>query len=342
MLLILACVFVFNPFRTASAEQTDIPPAEETQPAAEPQQLLLIDGDPQATSAQQLRRDNAILTWTPTGHDQDQDFYDIRVGTSSETDELTGELTAAPWFANGLPDAQYDMKAHPAGTYYWQVRSCGELGVCDSWSPVWTMNLDDTPPPIPTLERTTGEYDKVVAFTGTAEAGASVNLTVGDKACTAAVAQDGSWNCTFDGEFDYGDYSLTARASDAAGNASTEVIMEFSVIELFVAPQIAPEELPPVLDIVPADTTPENKVYRQPTVSVIDVVNTGTSQPDETAVAAPKVLSTDGGIVQSSENGWQVLGLPWFLWLGSLGGIAASWWAFGMPVPRRLGSVFSL
>jgi hypothetical protein len=99
--------------------------------------------------------------------------------------------------------------------------------------------------------------------------------------------------------------------------------------------------LPPVLNIVPVDETPENKVFQQPETAAIDVVNTSADKTDSHA-ALVKPLSTDGGIVQSSENGWQVFGLPWFMWVGSAAGIAGACWVFGVPFPRRLTSILSL
>jgi hypothetical protein len=106
------------------------------------------------------------------------------------------------------------------------------------------------------------------------------------------------------------------------------------------------EALPPVLDTVPVDETPENKTVQQPTTAVIDTVNIAANttpvEADDVAAPVVKPLSTEGGIVQSSENGWQIFGLPWFLWAGSAAGITGAVWAFGVPIPRRLTSILSL
>jgi len=331
------------------AAEPDKVPAEEQAPLADqqPTQTLLQTGEPQSTTAAETKPADTILRWTPTGVGDVQDMYDIRVATDPTVDPAKGELTTAMVkTVDGLVSAEFDARDLPEGVYYWQVRSCSAAlpSACHDWSAVWTLRVDATVPVAPTVEFTSETYSQTVSFAGTAEAATTVSVTVGDKTCTATAGENGAWSCTFDGDFEYGDYTATVRTADTAKNVSPDVLLDFNVKELFVAPVITQAELPPVLDIVPVDETPENKVEQKPVTAVIDVVNTGTAtdQDISTPTVAIKPLSTDGGIIQSSENGWQIFGLPWFLWAGSGAGLAGAFWAFGVPVPRRLTAMFSL
>lgn len=325
---------------TAAAE-ADIDPVMEEQTELEP--LTFTAGTPASTTPSDVKPTDAILKWTATGTGTQEDTYDVRLAASNEVDIDTGELTTPVHSENGLTVPQYDATALALaeGAYYWQVRSCG-LITCNDWSPVWSLIVDGTAPAEPTAAVTSDAYDQTVILAGSAEAGSTVHVTVGDLNCTTMTLEDGTWNCQFSDEFEFGDYAALIKTTDKAGNESTVLMLEFAVKELFVAPQITAEELPIALEIVPVDETPENKVFKQPVTSVIDVVNTGNTDELNQPKATVAPLSTDGGIVQSSENGWQVLGLPWFIWLGSMAGITGGWWAFGAPVPRRLGSLLSL
>lgn len=332
---------------SVAAEPEQVP-AEEQTPLTEqqPAQILLQTGEPQSTTAAETKPAETILRWTPTGVGDVQDTYDIRVATDPAVDPAKNELTTGIIkTADGLTSAEFDARDLAEGIYYWQVRSCSAAipSACHDWSAVWTLQVDATVPGAPTVEFTSEPYSQTVSFAGTAEAAATVTAAVGDKTCAATVGEDGTWSCTFEGDFEYGDYTATVKTTDTAGNVSPDVLLDFSVKELFVAPVITQAELPPVLEIVPVDETPENKVEQKPVTSVIDVVNVGAATDEnlDTPTVPIKPLSTEGGIIQSSENGWQILGLPWFLWAGSGAGIAGAFWAFGVPVPRRLTSILS-
>ncbi len=318
------------------SDNADMPDLE----LAAPEQLQLSPGTPASTTPTDLKPQGAKLTWTATGNGQTQDTYDVRVTRTSETDganNLTGEMVA---HAEALASAEFTVDGLPEGPYFWQVRSCAIEQACNAWSAVYPLTLDGTAPWAPIAAVTSGQYDQTVVITGTAEAFSTISVTAENHACTTQAGSDGVWTCSFEDEFDYGVYVAAVVSSDKAGNQAT-MQFEFKVKELFVAPPIATEELPPVLEIAPAGTTPENKVYQQP-ISIIDSVNSGEVLVDDEQTAPEALLTTDGGIVQSSENGWQVFGMPWFVWLGSLGSMFAGWWAMGWPMPRRLGSVLSL
>ncbi|MGW3692120.1 Ig-like domain-containing protein [Streptomyces sp. NPDC005125] len=67
--------------------------------------------------------------------------------------------------------------------------------------------------------RTLGEGSP--AFVGTGEAGSTVGLTdAGSIVCTATVDVAGKWTCTPGTALAEGEYTITATATDEAGNAS--------------------------------------------------------------------------------------------------------------------------
>lgn len=347
LVLAFACSLITIQLTTTSSVYADdaTPAGDETQPPQEPPVETpppLPLGPPIATSATLFKPADAILSWTSTGIDNVEDSYDIRVAGTPETNAGTQELTTPIRNDNGLVTATYNITSLADGIYYWQVRSCSVDLLCSAWSQVWTVTIDGTAPDIPTAEITSGLYDQTVVIAGKAEPSSAVTVTVADKICNAAGDVNGDWSCTFGTSFDYGDYSASVVSTDAAGNQSLAVTIDFTVNELFVAPPITVEDLPLVLTIIPMDTTPENKVEQTPLPVVADTIST--AAVESTPVSKPAAilpLSTDGGIIQSSEDGWKIMGISWYLWLGGGVGVMSIWWAAGRPGLRWLQGFFS-
>lgn len=296
---------------------------------------VLKTGSPESTSPSVMMPASAVLKWTPTGSNDTEDSYDIRVAQVSNMDAATGMLTTPVMQQDGLTSAEYSISSLTDGIYYWQVRSCNVL-ICGEWSAVWIVTIDGIAPVAPDATLTSGLYDKYVAFAGQAEPGTRVTAAVNDSSCSVVADQDGSWNCQLTTEFEYGNYTANVVSKDTAGNTSQVTTIEFSVNELFVAPQITTEELPQVIEIVPV--SPAYQVAASLATPVpIAAENVNIAIDNATATqTAPKPLSTDGGIVQSSENGWQIFGLPWFVWLVATAGIVSIWFTLGLPTPKQL------
>jgi hypothetical protein len=323
--------------QTAAAEPVTEPGIEES---TEAEPLSFNPGAPSSTTPSDLTPTNTILTWTATGSGTQQDTYDVRTAPSDVMNE-SGELmdtNVTTW--DGLTEPRLDVTTSPEGPLFWQVRSCGMLTGCSDWTDPWRLMIDGTAPASPTASVTSNEFSRTVIIAGESEPASRVVVTVGELSCVGVSDGQGNWSCEFADEMAYGDYTANVSASDLAGNISAETTLDFSVNELFVAPQITPEELPAVLEIVPVDESPQNNVFKQPVTSVIDVMNAGQAESETTDVGTA-VLSAHDGIIESTESGWHVLGLPWFVWLGSAASMTAGWWAFGAPVPRRLGSLLS-
>lgn len=302
----------------------------------EPPKLVLSAEPAQPTSPEAMKATGAMLTWTPTGSGETQDTYSIRVAESSETDEKTHELKASVMQADDLAAAQYDVSTLEDGVYYWQVRSCGLPGVCKDWTLVWTVTIDSVAPGIPSGKVTSGAYDKTVVFAGEAEPGTRVSITVGDASCTTMASLDGDWECQFVSEFEYGNYQAEVASADRADNVSEILTVEFSVSELFVAPQITTTELPQALEVVPI--TPPVAITKPNDLPIPVATESTTIAIDRPATMSKTTepLSTDGGVVQSSESGWKIFGLPWFIWLVGAVGLAVAWSMLGLPRPKRL------
>lgn len=315
------------------------PSAELVEP--EEEKLQLATGTPQPTSSSILKQGEARLTWTPTGLNDIQDTYDVAVTTIPE--EETAEPPLQVSEAEGLTSAEFDVSSLAEGAYQWQVRSCGGTGVCSTWSQYTRFTLDGTPPAQPAAAVTSGQYDMVVRLQGTAEPQSNVTVTVSERSCSTKVDETGLWSCEFQKSFVYGQYTANVTATDIAGNKSQARKVAFAVKELFVSEPITAQELPETIEIVPVTTKPENQVLRQP-VAAVDIVEREIAETKEAQDTTPVVaaITTDGGIVKASESGWQFMGLPWFLWLAGAGSAFAGWRVFGSPLPRGIGSIFSL
>lgn len=286
----------------------------------------LANGTPTATSPGDIRPEGAAITWTSTGRANIEDTYDLivaRQGAVDESEVLTSDIVMTQ---TGLTQTRQDISSLGAGTYHWQVRSCAAGTFCKQWSKVYAVNVDGTAPGIPTAQVASSQYDRLVSMNGLAEAGSGVTVRVGETTCAAVADSAGAWSCAFTEEMDYGNYEAAVTAADKAGNVSLPFELAFGVKELFVAPPIKAEEIPTVLEVVPVSTAVENKVFKQP-LSVIDAVNMGEEldEPEGNVLGAVHPLSTEGGVVQASESGWQVLGMPWFMWAGMAGILSAGW-----------------
>ena len=322
ILIIVSVLGLIAPSSFSAALEPDTQPSQLPDSSQEAPTVQLIDSSPQATSSEHLRADSR-LAWTPTGTGEIQDRYSIVVARSAQVDG-TGRLTDEVIITESNIESAYrDVTPLAEGQYYWQVQACPVQGDCRAWPQPWRVSIDLTVPVAPIAAVTSGLYDKTVEVSGSAEPGSTVQVSANGKECVTTVTENGTWECTFAEPFEYGEYDGQVTSSDAAGNAST-LALPFSVKELFVATQITQEELPAVLEVVPIDETFENQVLKQP-ISVADVTDTDVRNDETNVVAEVRPLSVDGGLVQSSDTGWQVLGVPWFLWAGIGGVVSAGW-----------------
>lgn len=313
-------------------------PTDDSAPAA----TEFTPGTPVPTSAPEMKQAGAKLTWSATGTAAIQDTYDVVVTKTSDIDPASGRLSGEPALpieqTSHLSMAELDVSSLPDGMYYWQVSSCVNGTPCTAWSEPVTVIIDALPPATPIAAVTSGKYDQNVAVTGTTDAATSVNVAIGGATCKTTSDTDGAWTCAFETPFEYGTYDASITATDKVGNESPVLEFTFSVQELFVAPQITIAELPGVLEIVPVNDNPENNVFQQP-LSVGDTDSTNTIQAGESILSSDvKALSTEGGVIQSSEDGWRVLGMPWYLWAG-LGSVLSAGWVVSSGRLMRLGSL---
>ena len=331
------CIFAY----TAFAQEPDS--ANEVSQQEQAEVSVMPAGPPEATSKSIVKPSDAVLRWSQTATDTIEDSYDIRVASSNDVDINTSALMSPILQQDGLVTPEYDVRSLTDGTYYWQVRSCDASNTCSGWSSVFTVTIDGSVPGTPLGKVSSGVYSQTVTIDGTAEPASTIVITIGERTCNivADSTEKGNWSCTFDSEFEYGDYTALIKSSDAAGNESSPQNITFTVNELFIAPQITIEELPAVLEIVPITSIPENKTELLSVTSSVDPIYTNVKQvAGDSTQSAPSPLS-DGGIIQPSESGWQIIGLPWFVWLGMGAGVASLLWALGWPSMKRMTTLFS-
>ncbi|MRV71130.1 DUF4214 domain-containing protein [Duganella sp. FT92W] len=98
--------------------------------------------------------------------------------------------------------------------------AAGNTSAASTAKSVSVVLADTTPPDAPTLNVSTGSATNRPLFSGIAEAGAKVEVFDGAGSLgTATAGANGAWSFTPD-VLSNGSHSVTARASDAAGNTS--------------------------------------------------------------------------------------------------------------------------
>jgi MYXO-CTERM domain-containing protein len=109
------------------------------------------------------------------------------------------------------------------GSHTLAVRAKDAAGNVDPTPATWSWATDLTAPSAPVVSApaangTTGPF---TVFTGTAEAGSQVVVSVdGAPVCTATAQSDGSFTCTATTALGSGPHSATATATDPSGNTS--------------------------------------------------------------------------------------------------------------------------
>ncbi|MGI0016231.1 MAG: Ig-like domain-containing protein, partial [Nitrososphaera sp.] len=130
---------------------------------------------------------------------------------------------------------------------------------------IYVNNGDTTPPAAPKITNPasgTSTSDTTPAFSGTAEASSTVRVYDGTNTtpiATTSATSMGTWSATVSWAMSSGTHSMTARATDAAGNtspASTAVSVTITVISGDTSPPAAPKITNPASGTSTSDTTP--------------------------------------------------------------------------------------
>jgi VCBS repeat-containing protein len=124
-------------------------------------------------------------------------------------------------FEASFDGAAYSTATSPAGlagladgSHTFAVRALDAAGNADPTPATYTWTVDTTAPSVPSIQSIT-----TTAIGGTAEPGATVEVYLaGTSLGTTTADADGHWSLAISPLAD-GDYSLTAQATDAAGNA---------------------------------------------------------------------------------------------------------------------------
>ncbi|PWG78006.1 Ig-like domain-containing protein, partial [Pararcticibacter amylolyticus] len=142
-------------------------------------------------------------------------------GSSTKLADVTAAGGAWSYtFATNLMEGAHNIKVSATDP-------AGNAGVS---SAAFNFNVDKTAPVVPVIStisgKGTGNYskDQKPTITGTAEPNTTIRILVdGNASSTTDVTagNDGMWSYTFTTSLAEGSYLITARSTDAAGNAST-------------------------------------------------------------------------------------------------------------------------
>jgi len=162
---------------------------------------------------------NTILSWT--GDDSENVAYNVYFGTDIEP----------PLVSERQVETTYAPTLEPNTTYYWRVLAINEHNIFNA-SSLWSFTTtEDTVSPVihsVTLDAYTTIPDAIINIT--------VNATddVGVVSVTAEgiplLKTDGIWEGNITAPSSTGEYTLTIRAEDAAGNYN-ETTVDYSVVK---------------------------------------------------------------------------------------------------------------
>lgn len=153
-----------------------------------------------------------------------------------------------------------------------------------------------------------------------------------------AIDADGNWSYTLDGGLTQGDHTLKVVATDALGNASTEVSSPESFVSMAVGAYVPPEIKSHISRSLAPPQLPQNPVV--PTAASFAQVVASQSSPtiaaedvDDPAILGAETSKDDSesastaAVVAPSAGGWMFFGLAWYWWLVGAGLLAggASW-----------------
>ncbi len=95
------------------------------------------------------------------------------------------------------------------------------------------FTIDNTAPAAPVITSPSAgasmPVGEPIVVSGTAEPGSTVTVTIGGTTLTTTADPSGTFSVGFPGPFDAGDYTVTATATDAAGNVSAPTSVSFVV-----------------------------------------------------------------------------------------------------------------
>ncbi|MCE9650505.1 MAG: hypothetical protein K8R18_12860 [Parvibaculum sp.] len=159
------------------------------------------------------------------------------------------------------------------GTHNFTATATDYAGNVGALSSAFAVTIDTAPPATPTIDAFSGYVsDTTPTFTGTAEAGVTVNVYQNTTVVASGVADgDGHWSATVSSPMAEGYQGFIARALDNAGNQSGAASVAFFI-----------DTLPPAAPVITGfsdDTgTPGDSITRDTTLHLTGTVEGGTSQ----------------------------------------------------------------
>ena len=261
---------------TLSAHPTDLPAGTVT----------LDDGPDAFTNAAEAHA-NIPVTWTKANDSRVTGSKVWFADADGVTPSNCGPAVTSPTNSGYLAAACADQL--PEGPYTFNVEWTGTGGLTSSR--VSVLSTKDTLISAPVITSPGPDFVSgvdTVSVSGSGDPGDSVDVTVGEVTNTVAVNGAGAWTTQF--TLPDGIYSVSASATDAAGNTAEGDAVAFKVITAGSTPA------------APVISSPANGSDHAGSVTVI-----GTAAPDTT------VIATIGGVewrrtVASSSGDWGLAG----------------------------------
>ena len=191
--------------------------------------------------------------------------------------------------ANGAWSFQF-ATALADGNHSVQVQATDKAGNAGALSAATSLTIDTTPPSAPTVTlNSTGSGTPVVQ--GTAEPNSLVTVTInGQPVGTARASAAGTWQLALASDPGVGSYTITAKASDAAGNTGSAGTTTYTV----AAP-------PPPVAVAPASTGNTTTFVSPSTTGPM----AGTTGP--ALGTAPALSSVQMSSIQTSSDAGRVI-----------------------------------
>lgn len=340
-------------------------------PIIDNQVLNIVDCDTVAPSVptggaphEKYRNVNEFdFTWNESTDNSDEHVkYQFR---SSQDPNQVGDApdTSGAWMSDMLDTAMIHSSGAPDGKGYWQVRAIDTAGNKSEWSEVWNVILDTVSPTLqvttPTENSVFGGDDQIVVTSYMEDAWGLGNYFIDVNSANVTILSDPDeveelpeakmtetpsaesagltiiaiYNAA---DFADGEYVITVRVTDKAGNITTET----RTIFIDHSAPAAPGQgigTPPTAEQADQAEEELNRLTQQLTqpfsVPRSFVGSTGSAQTNQ------EVLGTDSddkkevasgeqtvAAVPSSE-GWKIFGVAWYWWLllAAVLGVATAW-----------------
>lgn len=218
-----------------------------------PASIASIEEEPTGTAAEAINTPTKLTIVWPATTDAISGVqkYQYALGTSAGATNVIDWTDSSVVVATHMPRSFFIESAFAATeyeevltglalengkTYYASVRAVDNVGNVSAVATSDGVTVDTTVPAAPSFTSPAADgsvYDSTPQLTGTAEANATVKVTVNGIAYTTTSSTSGTWSIEVGSPLTAGTrYSATATATDAAGNVSATASRSFTYLTI--------------------------------------------------------------------------------------------------------------